>query len=345
MIKVLIVDDSAVVRQIFAQQLSKDPELQVVGSAPDPYIARDLIVERAPDVVVLDIEMPRMDGLTFLRKLMVHYPLPVIIVSSLTPKGGTLAIEALEIGALEIMCKPGASYTVGNMTADLIDKIKAVAHVDPQRSPNAPIKTRAASALSVTTNKVLAIGASTGGTVAIEYILTHLPFNCPGTVIAQHMPAMFTKPFSERLNSLTQIDVREAQSGDSVIPGVALIAPGDRHLLLGRSGARYFVTLKDGPPINRQRPSVDVLFSSVAKVAGQNAMGLILTGMGSDGANGLLKMRGVGAFTIAQDEASCVVFGMPKVAIELGAVEEILPLKKIPERILQYAENPVSLKR
>jgi two-component system chemotaxis response regulator CheB len=337
-IKVLIVDDSAVVRQILSQELARDPEIQVVGTAPDPYVARDLIVERAPDVLTLDLEMPRMDGLTFLRKLMHYHPLPVIIVSSLTPKGGELALEAIGAGAVEVLCKPGAAYTVGDMAIQLADKVKAAAAVDIRCRAHlasalaAPV---AARALTRTTNQVLAVGASTGGTVALEFLFRSLPANAPGMVVTQHMPEFFTRSFAERLNGLSAVSIKEAEDGDSVVPGTALIAPGNKHLLLRRSGARYVAQVKDGPLVNRHRPSVDVMFRSVAQTAGKNAVGVILTGMGGDGAKGLKEMRDAGAHTIAQDEASCVVFGMPKAAIELGAAADIAPLAAIAERITQ----------
>ena len=341
MTRVLVVDDSAVVRQIFSRELAKDPEIEVVGAAPDPFVARDLIVQRKPDVLTLDLEMPRMDGITFLRKLMHYYPLPVVVVSSLTPAGGELAMEALAAGAVDVMCKPGAAFTVGNMAAQLVEKVKAASHVDLKRR----VQQRAAQpqppprALSRTTNQVLAIGASTGGTVALEAILKAFPVNAPGIVITQHMPEMFTKYFADRLNQVAQLEVREAVEDDSVVPGVALIAPGNKHLLLKRSGARYHVSVRDGPRVNRHRPSVDVMFRSVAQAAGRNAVGVILTGMGGDGAQGLLEMRKAGAHTLAQDEASCVVFGMPKVAIELGAAEHVVGLDAMAGEILRTVEQ------
>jgi two-component system chemotaxis response regulator CheB len=336
MIKVLIVDDSAVVRQILRGALSADPDIQVVGTAPDPYVARDMIVEFKPDVVTLDVEMPRMDGITFLRKLMRHYPLPVIIVSSLTSAGGELALEALAAGAVEVMCKPGASLTLDDMTAELIAKIKTAAGARVCKREDVGGTTKVA-LMGRTTNQIVAVGASTGGTVALEYVLRRMPADAPGIVIAQHMPALFTKQFAERLNRLSAMEIREAQEDDSVLPGVALVAPGDKHLLLRRSGMRSFVSVKDGPLVHQQRPSVDVLFRSVAHAAGKNAIGVIMTGMGVDGAAGLTEMRQAGAHTIAQDEASCVVFGMPKAAIEMGAVERVLPIKEIPDAILQCA--------
>jgi two-component system chemotaxis response regulator CheB len=336
MIKVLIVDDSAVVRQILQGALSADPDIQVVGTAPDPYVARDMIVEFKPDVVTLDVEMPRMDGITFLRKLMRHYPLPVIIVSSLTSAGGELALEALAAGAVEVMCKPGASLTLDDMTAELIAKIKTAAGARVSKREDVGGTTKVA-LMGRTTNQIVAVGASTGGTVALEYVLRRMPADAPGMVIAQHMPALFTKQFADRLNRLSAMEIREAQEDDSVLPGVALVAPGDKHLLLRRSGMRTFVSVKDGPLVHQQRPSVDVLFRSVAHTAGKNAIGVIMTGMGVDGAAGLTEMRQAGAHTIAQDEASCVVFGMPKAAIEMGAVERVLPIKEIPDAILQSA--------
>jgi two-component system chemotaxis response regulator CheB len=346
LIRVLVVDDSAVVRQILSRELARDPGLCVVGTAPDPYVARDLIVERRPDVVTLDVEMPRMDGLTFLRKLMLHYPLPVIVVSSLTPAGGELALEALAAGAVDVLCKPGGAFTVGDMAAELVEKVKTAARAKPRpRGAHAPacaVPARAPGALSRTTQQVVAIGASTGGTVALEAIFRTLPPDTPGTIITQHMPETFTRAFADRLRQLSSLDVREAVDGDSVVPGVALVAPGNRHLLLRRSGARYRVAVRDGPRVNRHRPSVDVMFRSVAQVAGRNAVGVILTGMGGDGAQGLLEMRKAGARTLAQDEASCVVYGMPKVAVEVGAAERVLPLPAIPRAILEAAEAPAA---
>jgi len=343
--RVLVVDDSAVVRQIFSRELARDPELEVVGTAPDPYVARDLIVQKKPDVLTLDLEMPRMDGITFLRKLMHYYPLPVVVVSSLTPAGGELAMEALAAGAVDVMCKPGASFTVGDMAVQLAEKVKAAAHVNLKaRAPTrlagapAPAPPVAAPALTRTTHQILAIGASTGGTVALEGILRGFPPNAPGTLITQHMPEMFTRYFADRLNQIAQVEVREAVDGDSVVPGVALIAPGNKHMLLKRSGARYLVSVRDGPRVNRHRPSVDVMFRSVAQCAGRNAVGVILTGMGGDGAQGLLEMRTAGARTFGQDEASCVVYGMPKVAADLGAVEQVVPLDRMTAEILGAIE-------
>ncbi len=338
-IKVLIVDDSAVVRKVFSEELSKESDIEVVGTAPDPYVARDKIVALNPDVITLDIEMPRMDGLSFLKKLMRYYPIPVIIVSSLTPKGGKMALEALSTGALEVISKPSGSYSVGEMSIQLIDKIRAVAGVKVNPSMfagnnnNAQVKNKT-KALTETTNKIVAIGASTGGTEALKVVLTEMPPNAPGILVVQHMPAKFTTSFAERLNEISSITVKEAADGDSLVNGTALIAPGNFHMLLKKSGARYYVQIKKGPLVHHQRPSVDVLFHSVAEYAGSNAAGVILTGMGHDGANGLLKMREAGARTIAQDENSCIIFGMPKEAIKLGAAEKVVSLNDIRTTVL-----------
>ena len=335
----MIVDDSAVVRSVLSTELAKDPEIEVVGTAPDPYVARDKIVQLSPHVILLDVEMPRMDGITFLRKLMHYKPMPVIIVSSLTPKGSQLALEAMDAGAVDVLCKPGSSYSVADMSEQLAFKIKAAAFakiktLDRNIAPPKPLERLA---MTKTTDKIIAIGASTGGTQAIEAVLTQFPGNAPGTVIVQHMPEHFTASFSERLNGLCAIEVREAKDNDSVIPGVALIAPGNYHMILRRSGARYFVQVKTGPLVHHQRPSVEVLFKSVAKYAGANAVGAILTGMGADGAEGLLDMRKAGAHTIAQDEATSVVYGMPAEAAKRGAAVDILPLGRVAARLIQVA--------
>ena len=336
-LKVLIVDDSAIVRKIFSEVLSREPDLEVVGTAPDPYVARDKIVQTRPDVITLDVEMPRMDGLTFLKKIMHYHPLPVIIVSSLTPRGGKMAMQALELGAVEVLAKPGSAFSVGDLGVELAEKIRAAAHIrfdtrkfQEDTSSRAPAKV---SPLSQTTDKIIAIGASTGGTEAIREVLIHLPQNTPGMVIVQHMPPKFTTAFAERLNQQCAMEVKEAQDGDAVITGRALLAPGNYHMLLKRSGARYYVQVKTGPPVHHQRPSVDVLFNSAALSGGANVIGVILTGMGADGADGLLAMKEKGAYTIAQDEASCVVFGMPKEAIKRGATNKVLPLTRIPDEI------------
>jgi two-component system chemotaxis response regulator CheB len=338
-IKVLIVDDSAIVRKIFSEELSKYSDIEVIGAAPDPYVARDKIVSLKPDVITLDIEMPRMDGLTFLKKLMKYYPVPTIIVSSLTPKGGKLTLEAMDVGAVDVIGKPGTAYSVGDMSVQLVEKIRAASTVTltkrevVQEGNNVepePIK-----ALSQTTNKIIAIGASTGGTEALKKVLVKMPPNSPGIIIVQHMPANFTKAFASRLNDICQISVKEAEDNDSVIPGTALVAPGNYHMILRRSGARYYVEIKTGPMVHHQRPAVDVLFKSTAQYAGANAVGVILTGMGADGAAGLLEMKKKGAGTIAQDEKSCIVFGMPKEAIKLGAADKVVSLEMIPSEIIK----------
>jgi two-component system chemotaxis response regulator CheB len=340
-IKVLIVDDSAVVRKIFTQQLEKTRDIEVVGTAPDPYIAREKIVRLRPDVITLDIEMPRMDGITFLNHLMKAHPMPVIIVSSLTQKSSKLALEALSLGALEVLSKPSVAYSVGDMGDQLIEKIKAVAVVDvksrlqkKQPPPESPRALYAPRALAETTNKLIAIGASTGGTEALKHVLTKIPRNSPGILVVQHMPPNFTAAFAERLNNLCEITVSEAKNGETITNGKALIAPGNFHMLLRRSGSTYYVQIKSGPRVHHQRPAVDVLFKTVAMHAGANALGIILTGMGADGAQGMLAMKQAGAYTIAQDEESCVVFGMPKEAIRLQAVDNVLPLDKIAQAAL-----------
>lgn len=337
-IKVLVVDDSALVREVFSRELSNDPEIEVVGAVPDPYVARDEIVRLKPDVITLDIEMPRMDGLTFLRKLMKHHPMPVVVISSLTPKGGEMALEAMDLGAVDVMCKPGAAYSVGDLAMEIRDKVKAAArtpvgHALAMKKPPA----QARLSLAKTTHKIVAIGASTGGTQALEYILTSMPSNSPGIIIVQHMPEHFTRSFAERLQTLCAIEVKEARDGDTVAPGSAIIAAGNYHLLLDRSGAVYQARVKSGPLVSRHRPSVDIMFRSVARFAGRNAVGVILTGMGSDGAGGMKEMKDCGAVNIAQDEASCVVYGMPKEAVSRGGVDHILPLQAIPAKILELA--------
>lgn len=330
-IRVLIVDDSAIVRKILSDELGKHSDIEVVGTAPDPFIARDKILALNPDVLTLDIEMPRMDGLTFLKKLMVHHPMPIIILSSLTPEGSMMAVEALASGAVEVMCKPGASYSVGDACKALAEKIRSasVARVAAVAAPTGGAVVKASTSLGETTNKVFAIGASTGGVQALTAVLSEMPANAPGTVVVQHMPAQFTSSFAKRLDSLCQVRVKEAANGDHVVPGTVLIAPGGYHMLLQRSGANYYVAVKDGPMVCRQKPSVEVLFNSVAEYAGANAVGAILTGMGNDGAEGLLKMRQKGAHTLAEDESTCVVFGMPKEAIAKGGAEKIVPLDQV----------------
>lgn len=335
-IRVLIVDDSAIVRKVLTRELSAAAGIEVVGAAPDPYIARDKIIQLNPDVLTLDIEMPRMDGITFLGKLMKSRPMPVVVLSSLTPQGGKTALAAIEAGAVDVMCKPGAAYSVGDACTVLVDKIRAAARAKLQkRTP--PVQSVQRLSMPETTNKIFAIGASTGGVQALTTVLERFPANIPGTLVVQHMPANFTRSFAERLDKHCAMKVKEAESGDRVLPGTVLIAPGGYHMVLQRSGANYFVEIKDGPMVCRQRPSVEVTFNSVAKIAGANAVGAILTGMGDDGAGGLLNMKNQGAHTIAQDEATSVVFGMPKEAIDRGAAEKIAPLQDIARLMIHMA--------
>jgi len=339
MIRVLVVDDSALVRRVLSEELSRFPDIQVVGTAVDPYMARDRIVELKPHVLTLDVEMPRMDGLSFLAKLMKHHPLPVIVVSSLTPEDSENALRALQLGAVEVIPKPGSQFTVPDVGRRLVRAIRAASVAKVKRVQETKREEGTPTPLPrnlETTHKVLAIGASTGGTQAIERLLRDLPPNTPGTAIVQHMPPGFTTSFAERLDRICPMAVREARNGDILAPGLALIAPGGHHLLVERSGARYHVKVKSGPPVNRHKPSVDVLFQSLASSAGANAIGVILTGMGADGAKGLAELRRSGACTIAQDEDTSVVFGMPKAAIDLGGAGEVLPLQEIPRGVLRF---------
>ena len=354
-IKVMVVDDSAVVRQVVAGLLSAAPGMQVVAAVADPLLAIERLKQQWPDVIVLDVEMPRMDGITFLRKIMAERPTPVVICSTLTEKGAKTTLEALAAGAVAIVTKPrlGLKQFLNESADDLVATVRAAARanvrriaIGARREPapaSVPAKNTAdvilapagTRAMTQTTERVVAIGTSTGGTQALEEVLTALPRVCPGIVIVQHMPEKFTAAFAARLDSLCRIDVREARHNDRVVPGRALIAPGGRHMLLKRSGAQYFVEVVDGPLVNRHRPSVDVMFRSAAKSAGVNALGVIMTGMGDDGAAGLLEMRNAGAHTLAQDEESCVVFGMPKEAIKRGGVERTVPLGAVASEILK----------
>ncbi len=338
-IKVLVIDDSAVVRKILTQELQKTGEIEVIGTAPNPIIGRDKIVMLKPDVIILDVEMPEMDGITFLEKLMKHYPMPVVILSSLAEEGGRVALKAIELGACEVLSKPGASYSVKDMSEQLIDKVKAASiakNIKRVRMEDKVVdKSKRNMAMIRTTNKIIAIGASTGGTEAIKEVLKKIPANSPPIVMVQHMPMNFTKAFAERLNNICEIEVREAKNGDQVLQGTALLAPGNKHMELRRNGANYFVEIKDGPLVFHQRPAVENLFQSVAKYAGSNAVGVILTGMGKDGSTGLLEMKKAGAYTIAQDEKSSTVFGMPKEAIELGAADIVLALERIAGEIMK----------
>lgn len=343
MIKVLIVDDSAVVRKVLSKELSKFNDIEIVGTAVDPYVARDKIVKIKPDVLTLDLEMPRMDGLTFLAKLMRFHPMPVVVLSSLTPKNSETALKALDLGAVEVLCKPGDAYSTLDISQSLAGAIRTAAsariNYNPKKSDE-PVKVALSSALlSKTTHKIIAIGASTGGTKAIEVVLRGMPAISPGTVIVQHMPEHFTTSFAHRLNEISQMEVREARDNDHVIPGVALIAPGNYHMVLRRNGATYTVKIKDGPRVHYQRPAVDVLFRSVAKTAGSNAVGTLLTGMGMDGAKGLLEMKEHGAYTMAQDEATSIVFGMPKEAIKMGAADKVVPLQNVSQAIIDALQG------
>lgn len=353
-IKVLVVDDSAVVRQVVTALLNAAPGIQVTAAVADPLLAIERLKQQWPDVIVLDIEMPRMDGITFLRKIMQERPTPVVICSTLTEKGAKTTLEALAAGAVAIVNKPklGLKQFLADASDDLVATVRAASQANVRRialRADGAVPTTAAKhtadvilapndgprAMTQTTERVVAIGTSTGGTQALEEVLTALPRVCPGIVIVQHMPEKFTAAFAARLDGICRIQVKEAETNDRVVPGRALIAPGGRHLLLKRSGAQYFVEVVDGPLVNRHRPSVDVMFRSVAKSAGANALGIIMTGMGDDGAAGLLEMRNAGAHTVAQDEASCVVFGMPKEAIKRGGVEKTLPLGAVAQEILR----------
>jgi two-component system chemotaxis response regulator CheB len=348
-IRVLVVDDSAVVRRTLSEILSSDPAIEVIATASDPFVAADRIREQVPDVITLDIEMPGMDGLTFLQKIMSQHPIPVIICSSLAEEGAPSTLKALEYGAVEIIAKPrlGSQRFFEEAAVSICDAVKAAAGarlraytaprlVEPKLTADA-ILPRATGAMLETTEKVVVIGASTGGTEALRCLLEALPADAPGIVIVQHMPEVFTRAFANRLDSLCRISVKEAETNDTVLRGRALIAPGNHHTLLKRSGARYYVEIKEGPLVSRHRPSVDVLFRSAARYAGRNAVAVIMTGMGDDGARGMLEMKEAGAATIAQDEASCVVFGMPNEAIKRGAVDVVLPLRSMGESILTYA--------
>jgi two-component system chemotaxis response regulator CheB len=347
-VRVLIVDDSAVVREALSMVLSSDPGIEVQATAGDPFIAAERIREQVPDVITLDIEMPRMDGLTFLQRLMAQHPIPVVICSSLAEQGCETTLRALEYGAVEVIQKPrmGTKQFLEESRIRICDAVKAAAEVrfgrrerrplvEPKLSADAMLPRARSDAMLQTTERVVAVGASTGGTEALRVVLEQLPVDCPGLVIVQHMPEHFTAAFARRLDSLCQVTVKEAEDGDTVVRGRVLIAPGNRHTLLKRSGARYHVEVKDGPLVSRHRPSVDVLFRSVARYAGKNAVGVIMTGMGDDGAHGMAEMKEAGAHTIAQDEASSVVFGMPQEAIKRGGVDRVLPLDRIVVEVLR----------
>jgi len=351
LVRVLIIDDSAVVRQTMKEILSSDPDIRVIGTAADPLIAAERLKDEVPDVITLDVEMPRMDGLTFLKKLMAQHPIPVVMCSTLTESGSETALKALEYGAVDIIQKPriGTKAFLEESKVNICDAVKAAAsariakkqisynQVEPKLTADAVIGKASSKAMIQTTDKIIAVGASTGGTEALRIFLEAMPHDAPGIVIVQHMPEKFTAAFAKRIDSLCRISVKEAEDNDSVIRGRALIAPGNRHMLLKRSGARYYVEIKDGPLVCRHRPSVDVLFRSAARYAGKNAVGVIMTGMGDDGAKGMLEMKEAGSYNIAQDEESCVVFGMPRKAIELGAVDKVTSLNKIPATVLDKA--------
>lgn len=347
-IKVLCVDDSALIRSLMTEIINSQPDMEVCATAPDPLVARELIKQHNPDVLTLDVEMPRMDGLDFLEKLMRLRPMPVVMVSSLTERGSEITLRALELGAVDFVTKPRVGIRDGMLdySEELADKVRAASRARVRQNPQ-PHAAAAAAAHGhagaaaplinnplVSTEKLIIVGASTGGTEAIREVLTPLPPDAPAVLIAQHMPPGFTRSFAQRLNGLCRISVKEAEHGERVLPGHAYIAPGHAHLLLARSGANYIAHLSDEPPVNRHRPSVDVLFRSAAQHAGKNALGVILTGMGRDGAAGLLEMKKAGAYTFAQDEASCVVFGMPREAIAMGGVDDVAPLSDMSRRIM-----------
>jgi two-component system chemotaxis response regulator CheB len=351
-VRVLIVDDSASVRQMLTQILESDPGIEVIGAAADPYIAVERIRQNPPDVITLDIEMPRMDGLTFLEKIMSQHPIPTVICSTLTAAGSDIALQALERGAVEIITKPklGAKEFFEESRLRICETVKSAAsarlrklrinqpvnHVPPKLTADAVLaRPPTRGTMIQTTEKVVVVGASTGGTEALREFLEMMPADCPGIVIVQHMPEMFTARFAERLNQICRVTVKEAANGDSVIRGQALIAPGNHHLLLKRSGARYCVELNDGPLVSRHRPSVDVLFRSAARFGGRNVVGVIMTGMGDDGSHGMLEMKQAGAVNLAQDEESCVVFGMPAEAIKLGGVDRVLPLQNMAAEVVR----------
>jgi two-component system chemotaxis response regulator CheB len=341
--RVLVVDDSALMRELLSTLLSRHPELEVVGTAADPFSAWNKIQTLKPDVLTLDVEMPKMDGLTFLDKLMRAHPMPVVMVSTLTERGCDTTLRALELGAIDYVTKPKLDVTRGTLElgSEIANKVRAAASARPRRSGSGVVKAqlqRAPGALLKSTQQVIAMAASTGGTEALREVLCALPRDAPGIVIVQHMPLRFTEAFAQRLDKLCQISVREAKDGDRIVPGLALIAPGERHMQVVRSGAIYSVQLTDEPPVGHHRPSADVLFASCARCLGANAVAVVLTGMGADGARGLHAMKQAGARTIAQDEASSVVFGMPKEAILTGSVDHVLPLDRVAETMLRLAE-------
>jgi two-component system chemotaxis response regulator CheB len=360
-INVLVVDDSALVRKLLTEILNSDPDIEVVGTAIDPYQAREKIKKLNPDVITLDVEMPRMDGVTFLKNLMRLHPIPVVMVSTLTEAGANVTLEALELGAVDFVAKPKVdlSNTIGDYAEEIIQKVKMASEVKverlvrdpvpvkpldvmPKLSADAVLPHRPAASIPShlkTTEKLIAIGASTGGTEAIKVVLKSLPADCPAIVITQHIPAAFSEPFANRLNGMCAMEVCQAENGQQILPGHVYIAPGDKHLLVKRSGARFYCELNDGPPVSRHKPSVDVLFRSVAQNVGGNAIGVMLTGMGDDGAKGMLEMKEAGSFNFVQDEKTCVVWGMPGQAVKVGAAELQVPLDKVAEQLLQAAKK------
>jgi two-component system chemotaxis response regulator CheB len=359
-VRVVVVDDSALVRSLLASLIDAQPDMECVGAANDPYMAREMIRNLNPDVITLDVEMPRMDGLDFLEKLMRLRPMPVVMVSTLTERGAETTLRALELGAVDFVAKPkiGISQGLQEMAAEIADKIRIAArarvarHAVARPAPPSPSPRPAGAAATATagapplvkpvpiaysrssTEKIVAIGSSTGGTEALREVLTALPADCPAVLVTQHMPPGFTRSFADRLNALCRMHVKEAEDGERILPGHVYVAPGGRHLSMARSGANYVVSVDDGPAVNRHKPSVEVLFRSVARHAGRNAIGVMLTGMGRDGAEAMKEMRDAGAHNIAQDEATCVVYGMPREAVAAGAVHEVLPLPRIGAQIL-----------
>ncbi len=358
-VRVLVVDDSALVREMMTKMLEASSRIEVVGTAADPLVARQKIKKLHPDVLTLDVEMPRMDGVTFLKNLMRLHPLPVVMVSSLTEKGADVTLEALEVGAIDFVTKPkiDLAHEFETYGQEIIEKVLLAARANVRRktiaravadvatpeklSADAVLAARAGKRHFRMTNQILAIGASTGGTEAIKEVVSSMPADAPGIVISQHIPEAFSRPFAERVNQASRMQVRQAQDGDQVLPGHAFIAPGDRHLLIVGDGARYVCRLSDGPPVNRHRPSVDVMFRSVAQNAGPNAVGCLLTGMGEDGAAGLLEMKEAGGHTLAQDEKTSVVWGMPGAAVRLGAAEDVVPLGRAGSRMIELSAEPV----
>lgn len=352
-IKVLIVDDSAIVRGVLTEELAKQPDIEIVGTAPDPFIARDKILKYKPDVITLDIEMPRMDGLTFLGKLMTYYPLPVIIVSSITAKDSFASIKALEIGAFDVVNKPGGATSVADVIEDITEKIRRAYKIKDVyvargtelhktlAKQRRPVYDENLISKIATTDKFIAIGASTGGTVALEYIFKHLPSNLPPILVVQHMPPLFTKQFADRLNEMSELSIKEAEDGDLVTPGNVYIAPGGLHMIVRRKGNLMFTHLIDTERVHFQKPAVDILFESIAREVGQNCIAFLLTGMGKDGAKGLKDLKDAGAYTVAQDEKSSIVWGMPKTAIDMGAQREIVSLENVPKRIVEIAGGKI----